>query len=137
MAEAFTFELVSPERLILSGEASEVVVPGTEGYFTVMAKHAPLMSLVKPGVVEVKLSDGKVERYVIYGGFADVSPSGLTLLAEHAVHVDDFDRQDLQSRLEKAREDVENAKHGHAKSAAMEFLDQLSTLDGTISHGVL
>ena len=58
MAEAFAFELVSPEALILSGEADEVVVHGTEGYFTVMAHHAPFMSTVKPGVIDVKLADG-------------------------------------------------------------------------------
>jgi len=137
MAEAFSFELVSPESLILSGQASEVVVPGTEGYFTVMARHAPVMALVKPGIIEAKMADGKTERYVIYGGFADVTPEGLTVLAEHAVHVYDFDKQDLQARLEKAQEAVENAKQDHTKSAAMEFLDQLTTLDGAISHGVL
>ncbi|MEM8539512.1 MAG: F0F1 ATP synthase subunit epsilon, partial [Pseudomonadota bacterium] len=69
MADAFTFELVSPERLLLSEEVTEVVVPGTDGYFTVMANHAPTMSTLQPGVATVKTSAGKQEEYVIFGGF--------------------------------------------------------------------
>ena len=65
MAEPFSFELVSPEALVLSGEASEVVVPGTEGYFTVLANHAPLMSTIKPGVVDVKMADGETSQIFV------------------------------------------------------------------------
>ena len=82
MAEAFQFELVSPERLLLSEQIIEVVVPGTEGYMTVMAHHAPLMATVKPGVVAVKTPDGKLDSYVVFGGFVDITPDGCTLLAE-------------------------------------------------------
>ena len=74
MAQSFAFELVSPERLFLSEQASQVVVPGTEGYFTVMANHAPVMTTIKPGVVSAILESGDEKRMLIRGGFADVSP---------------------------------------------------------------
>ena len=124
MAEAFTFELVAPEALILSGEASEVVVPGTEGYFTVMANHAPFMSTVKPGVVDVKLADGATSQIFVRGGFADVSPTGLTLLAEQAIDLKDFDMADLEQQITNAKEDVADAE-GEKKAAAEEALSQL------------
>ena len=105
MADSFAFELVSPEALVLSGDASEVIVPGTEGYFTVLANHAPVMSTVKPGVVEVKMADGGSQKIFVRGGFADVSPSGLTLLAEHAVSLEDFNMEDLEQQIRNAQED--------------------------------
>jgi len=132
MAEAFPFELVSPEKLLVSGEASEVLIPGTEGYFQVFANHAPLMSTIKPGVVEVKMADGEASNYVVFGGFADVSPNGLTLLAEHAVNVNDLDREDLAKRIQDAKEDVADAKDDHAKAAAADYLDQLTTLQAAV-----
>lgn len=132
MAEAFPFELVSPAKLLVSGEASEVLIPGTEGYFQVLANHAPLMSTIKPGVVEVRMADGTDSKYVVFGGFADVSPNGLTLLAEHAVDVNELDREDLAQRIKDAQEDVNDAKDDHAKAAAMDYLDQLTTLQGAI-----
>lgn len=132
MAEAFAFELVSPEKLLVSGEANEVLIPGSEGYFQVLANHAPLMSTIKPGVIEVTMAGGESNKYVIFGGFADVSPAGLTVLAEHAVNVNDLDREDLARRIKDAQEDVNDAKDDHAKAAAADYLDQLTTLQGAI-----
>ncbi|MGI9350141.1 MAG: F0F1 ATP synthase subunit epsilon [Rhizobiaceae bacterium] len=125
MAEPFSFELVSPEALVLSGEASEVVVPGTEGYFTVLANHAPFMSTVKPGVVDVKMADGETSQIFVRGGFADVSPSGFTLLAEQAVSLADFNMDDLESQIQDAREDVADADTDEKKAAAQSALDLL------------
>lgn len=125
MAEPFSFELVSPEALVLSGEASEVVVPGTEGYFTVLANHAPFMSTVKPGVVDVKMADGETSQIFVRGGFADVSPSGFTLLAEQAVSLVDFDMDDLEMQIKNAKEDVSDADSDEKKAAAQAVLDQL------------
>ncbi len=79
MAEAFQFELVSPERLLVSEQVESVVIPGAEGEMTVMANHAPVMTTVKPGVVTVRTAAGATERYVVFGGFADILPSGCTL----------------------------------------------------------
>ncbi|AHB01481.1 F0F1 ATP synthase subunit epsilon [Brucella ceti TE28753-12] len=74
MAQAFQFELVSPERLLLSAQVTEVVIPGSEGYLTALAGHSPLMTTIMPGVVSVKLADGKTDSYVVFGGFADITP---------------------------------------------------------------
>ena len=132
MAEPYKFELVSPERLLVSEQVEYVIIPGTEGEMTVMARHAPVMTAVKPGVVTVKTIAGKEDRYVVFGGFADILPSGCTLLAESAAHVDDIDRAEVARRIEKARQDVEQAPDPHARTAAEEFLHQLTTLDGAL-----
>ena len=132
MAEAFKFELVSPERLLVSEEVESVVIPGAEGEMTVMANHAPVMTTVKPGVVTVKTAAGAKERYVVFGGFADILPEGCTLLAESAVAVKDIDRADLARRIQEAREDVADAKDDEARTKAEQFLDQLTTLEGAV-----
>jgi len=125
MAEPFSFELVSPEALVLSGEASEVVVPGSEGYFTVLANHAPFMSTVKPGVVDVKMADGASSQIFVRGGFADVSPSGFTLLAEQAVDLKELDLADLEAQIQNAKEDVADADTDEKKARAQAALSQL------------
>lgn len=132
MAEAFQFELVSPERLLVSEQVESVVIPGAEGEMTVMAHHAPVMTTIKPGVVTVKTAAGQQERYVVFGGFADIVPSGCTLLAESAVAVGDIDRTDLARRIQEAREDAADAKDDEARSKAEQFLSQLTTLEGAI-----
>ena len=132
MAEAFKFELVSPDRLLVSEQVESVVIPGAEGEMTVMAYHAPVMTTIKPGVVTVKTAAGKEERYVVFGGFADIVPAGCTLLAESAVAVGDIDRADLARRIQEAREDVADAKDDQTRSKAEQFLSQLTTLEGAI-----
>jgi F-type H+-transporting ATPase subunit epsilon len=89
MAGTFTFELVSPERLLSSGQVAMVVVPGSEGDFGVLPGHAPMMSTIRPGIIEVYASEGTSPsaRYEIEGGFAEVTPEGLTILAEQATAV--------------------------------------------------
>lgn len=129
---SFQFELVSPERLLVSETVEAVVIPGSEGEMTVMANHAPVMTTIKPGVVTVKPASGKEDRYVVFGGFADILPSGCTLLAELAVHVDDIDRADIARRIQSAKEDLADAKTEHARTKAEEFLNQLTTLEGAI-----
>src|SRR5690606_37667562 len=129
MADSFTFDLVSPERLLVSEEVESVVIPGTEGEMTVMAKHAPVMTTVKPGVVTVKPVSGTEERYVVFGGFADILPDSCTLLAESAVAVGDIDRDDLSRRIREAREDLNDAKNDEDRTKAEQFLDQLTTLE--------
>ncbi|MGF7006317.1 F0F1 ATP synthase subunit epsilon [Aminobacter sp. BE322] len=129
MAESFKFELVSPERLLVSEQVESVVIPGSEGEMTVMANHAPLMTTVKPGVVTVKTAGGKEERYVVFGGFADIVPAGCTLLAESATAVKDIDRAELLRRIQNAREDVTDAKDDGARSKAEAYLNHLSTLE--------
>lgn len=132
MAQAFPFELVSPEKLLVSGEASEVLIPGTEGYFQVLANHAPFMSTIKPGVIEVTMAGGEASRYVVFGGFADVSPNGLSVLAEHAVNAAELDKDDLAKRVQDAKEDLADAKDDRTKASAADYLDQLMTLQAAL-----
>ena len=132
MAEAFQFELVSPERLLVSEQVESVVIPGSEGEMTVMANHAPVMTTVKPGVVTVKTTAGATERYVVFGGFADILPEGCTLLAESAVAVSALDRADLARRIQAARDEASDAKDDDARTKAEQFLHQLTTLEGAI-----
>jgi F-type H+-transporting ATPase subunit epsilon len=132
MAQSFQFELVSPERLLVSEQVESVVIPGAEGEMTVMAQHAPVMTTIKPGVVTVKAASGGEERYVVFGGFADILPSGCTLLAESAVPVKDIDRADIARRIQEAKEDVADAKDDEGRTKAEAFLHQLTTLEGAI-----
>ncbi|MGI9400319.1 MAG: F0F1 ATP synthase subunit epsilon [Rhizobiaceae bacterium] len=129
MADSFKFELVSPERLLASMDVISVVIPGTEGEMTVMAHHAPVMTSVKPGVIQILDADGQSEDFVVFGGFADILPEGCTLLAESAVRVADIDREDLQNRIQNAREDVQDAGDAEKRAAAEEYLQHLLTLE--------
>jgi F-type H+-transporting ATPase subunit epsilon len=133
MAEAFQFDLVSPERLLLSQQVESVVIPGAEGEMTVMANHAPVMTTIKPGLVTVQPAEGGQERYVVFGGFADILPSGCTLLAESAVAVNEIDRDDLARRIVNARDDVADARDDHRRAAAEEYLAQLTTLQAALA----
>ncbi|MFP1630756.1 F0F1 ATP synthase subunit epsilon [Zhengella sp. ZM62] len=132
MAQSFKFELVSPERLLVSEDVESVVVPGVDGDMTVMASHAPLMTSIRPGVVTVNTAAGKTDRYVIFGGFADVMPESCTVLAEASMHVDNIDKADIERRIAEAREDLADAQDDDGKQRAQEFLDQLTTLQGAI-----
>jgi F-type H+-transporting ATPase subunit epsilon len=123
---------VSPERLLVSEEVESVVIPGAEGEMTVLANHAPVMTTVKPGVVTVKPVSGAEERYVVFGGFADILPSGCTLLAESATAVKDIDRADIARRIQEAKEDLADAKTDEHRTKAEQFLGQLTTLEGAI-----
>jgi F-type H+-transporting ATPase subunit epsilon len=134
MAEPFQFELVSPERLLMSAPVEQVVVPGSEGYFTVLKGHAPFMSVLKPGVVDVTAASG-TERIFVRGGFADVSTSGLTILAEQAIPLDEVDAEMLAREVRNAEEDVADAKDGAAKDAAELRLHQLKEVQGALSPG--
>src|SRR5690606_38857694 len=87
MAESFQFDLVSPERRVLSEAVERVDVPGSEGQFGVLAGHAPFMATLRPGVIVAHKAGGVVERIFVRGGFADVNPAGLTILAEDAMPV--------------------------------------------------
>jgi F-type H+-transporting ATPase subunit epsilon len=130
--DAFRFELVSPERLLVSEEAESVIVPGSEGEMTVLAHHAPVMTTMRPGIVTVKTAAGDTNRYVVYGGFADILPDSCTLLAEFSVHERDFDRADLQRRVEETRQAISAAASPEHRTKLEELLHQLTTLDGVI-----
>ena len=124
MPEPFQFDVVSPERLLISEPVEEVVIPGSEGYFTVLERHAPFMTSMKPGVVEVKRG-GQSERIFVRGGFAEVGPAGLTILAEQAIPLAEVDPAMLAEDVKHAEEDVADAKDPATKAAAELKLHQL------------
>jgi len=132
MADNFNFELVSPERLLLSEMVTEVVIPATEGEMTVMANHAPTMTTIKPGIVSVRSGSGSKQDYVVFGGFADILPSGCTLLAESAVATGSIDREDLARRIQDAREDVADARDDQTRTKAEQYLSHLTTLEAAL-----
>src|SRR5690606_29654204 len=110
-----------------------VIIPGSDGEMTVMARHAPVMTTIKPGVVTVRPVSGAEERYVVFGGFADILPEGCTVLAESAVAVKDIDRADLARRISDAREDVADARDEIARTKAEQYLAHLSTLESALA----
>ncbi len=132
MADLLKFELVSPERLLSSGEVQQVVVPGTEGEFTVLVNHAPVLSTLKPGVVTVTDAAGKEDRIFVRGGFAEVNPGGLTVLAEEAIALKDLSADDLDQKIRNAQEDVDDATDPEKKRRAQEMLDHLGQLKSVI-----
>ncbi len=130
---SFPFELVSPERLLFTGEVESVVVPGSEGEMTVMKDHAPLMTTLKPGIVTVNEAGGKSQRLFVRGGFADVAPTGLTILAESSVPVDQLDAARLDAEVKDAGTEVADASTDEGRRLAQEKLDQLNELRGALS----
>ncbi len=111
MADNLHFELVSPERLLRSGDVHMVVVPGSEGDFGVLAGHAPFMSTIRPGAIEVyETATSPATRIFIDGGFAEVNDAGLTILAENAIPVAEIKADEVSKKLSDAREDVRLAK---------------------------
>ena len=128
MAELLKFELVSPERLLMSQDVQQVTVPGTEGEFTVLARHAPVLSTVRPGLLSVVQDGGAEEKIFVRGGFAEVNPDGLIVLAEEAIHMADLDRDALAQQIKNAEEDVADATDDEKRARAQEALDHLKQL---------
>ena len=128
---AFHFELVSPERLLFSGDVEAVAVPGTEGQFTVMKGHAATMSTLKPGIVEVDRGSSK-QRLFVRGGFADVSSTGLTILAEQAIPVEELDLARIEREIKNAQEDVADATGDEARRVAVEKIAQLQEVKAAL-----
>ena len=118
MAEEFSFELVSPEKLLLAEEVDMVVVPGAEGDFGVLVGHAPLISSLRPGVIDT-YNGGKVaDRIFVAGGFAEVTSERCTVLAEEAIPVKDIDAANAEERLKVAKEAISGADNDTLRNAA-------------------
>ncbi|HEY4342990.1 MAG TPA: F0F1 ATP synthase subunit epsilon [Parvibaculum sp.] len=128
MADKLHFDLVSPERLLLSENVDMVTVPGSEGDFGVLAGHAPVMAVLRPGVINVDDAGRPQQRIFVRGGFAEVTPAGLTILAENAIPLAELDGAALDSEIADAQEDVNDAKSDETKLKAQEKLDHLKLL---------
>jgi F-type H+-transporting ATPase subunit epsilon len=124
MANKITFDLVSPERLLLSKAVDMVTVPGTEGYMGVMAGHAPVVSTLRAGMIDIK-DEGADTRFFIRGGFAEISPAKITVLAEKAVPMSELDLAALDQCISDAQEDEIAAKTDADRQKAAQLVDDL------------
>ncbi|MFI5408084.1 F0F1 ATP synthase subunit epsilon [Kaistia sp. UC242_56] len=134
MAEPFPFELVSPERLLLSESVVSVVVPGSDGEFTVLKDHAPFMATIKPGCVVVTQVGGGVQKFFVRGGFADVNGAGLTILAEQAIPLESLDPEAFALEIRNAEEDVADARDDAQRTVAQTKLQQLQDIREALGH---
>lgn len=128
MADKLQFDLVSPERLLLSEEVDMVTLPGSEGDFGVLPGHAPVLSTLKSGVVEVKGVSDALSRLFVRGGFAEVNGDKITVLAEEATVLAELNSEELDQSIRNTEEDVAAAKSDEDReraSAALEHLKQL------------
>jgi F-type H+-transporting ATPase subunit epsilon len=128
MAEKIHFDLVSPERMLLSEDVDMVTLPGTEGYFGVLAGHAPVISTLRPGVIEVTGGATPGLRLFVRGGFAEVDAKKVIVLAEEAIPMADFDVAALDRRLADMEEDLLAAKTDAERARVSEQLDHLRQL---------
>jgi F-type H+-transporting ATPase subunit epsilon len=122
MAETVEFELVAPERLLVSEPVEMVVVPGAEGDFGVLPGHAPLISTIRTGVISVYENGAVIRRIFVSGGFAEVTPERCTVLADEAVALEEMARTEADERLSAARERLEEAGEGDDQVAAAKEL---------------
>ncbi len=122
ISDRIAFELVSPVRLLYSGDVEMVVVPGSEGDFGVLPGHAPVIATVRPGVIDIH-EGGRVEsRIFVAGGFAEVTTGRCTVLAEEAQPLADIEVSVAEARLKAAREAVEDADETGKAEAARELV---------------
>jgi F-type H+-transporting ATPase subunit epsilon len=133
----FHFELVSPEKLLFTGEVDQVDVPGAEGDFGVLADHAALVTTLRPGILTVRTGSNE-QKIVVLGGFAEVSATGLTVLADVAENVADIDRAMIATRIGELEQTIAKTEPGSALDKLITRLDHFKNVDrhltGTAMH---
>jgi F-type H+-transporting ATPase subunit epsilon len=133
----FRFELVSPEKLLFAGEVEQVDVPGVEGDFGVLAAHAPMVTTLRPGILTVHAAGG-AQKIVVLGGFAEVSPDGLTVLADVAEAVDTIDRAVITERIGELESRIAKTEPSSELDKLITRLDHYKDVDrhltGTAMH---
>jgi F-type H+-transporting ATPase subunit epsilon len=133
----FHFDLVSPEKLLFSGDVEQVDVPGAEGDFGVLAGHAPMVTTLRPGILTVHAASGE-QKIVVLGGFAEVSAEGLTVLADVAEAVEDIDRGMITQHISEMESRIEKMEPGNALDRLITRLDHFKQVDrhltGTAMH---
>lgn len=129
MAGTFKFELVSPERVLLSADAQQAILPGADGIFTVMPGHAPVVTNLLPGVVRITLADG-IKGIFVKGGFAEVGPDSVTVLAERAFITDEVDPRQIEAELGAAQKSLDNGLDDEAKMHITRAIEELRALVG-------
>ncbi len=131
MADKLHFNLVSPERELMSRDVDQVDIPGTEGWMGVLPNHSPLMTALAPGMVKIR-AGGEEKRIFVRGGFAEISPAGLTVLAEEAMPAEELDAARVAQSIKDAEEDVADAETDEKKLAAQQALDSLKELQAAL-----
>ena len=130
---ALYLDFVSPERVLISGDVDQVDLPGAEGDMGILAGHAPLVTALRPGIVTI-FRDGKREPIVVTGGFAEVGPGGLTVLADKAVPREDFDLAMLSAEIKDAEEDVGDSTDAAQRDKIARHLEQLKALQTALAR---
>jgi F-type H+-transporting ATPase subunit epsilon len=128
MAETFHFELVSPERQLVSADLAEVVIPGQEGDFAALANHSRLVAQIRPGILTTKAGNGEQKQYFLRSGFADVGPSETAVIAEYAVPLEEFSSAMLNDEIALAQTALEEARDDASRYAASDRLERLQSL---------
>src|SRR5579872_3510647 len=128
MATTFHFDLVSPEKLVFAGDVDQVDVPAMEGDFGVLPGHAPAVATLRPGILTVH-DDGGERQIVVLGGFAEVSTEGLTVLADVAEDIKDFDRATIAARIAEIERRIEKTQQGNELDKLIARLDHFKQID--------
>jgi F-type H+-transporting ATPase subunit epsilon len=128
MAETTRFELVSPERLIMSKDVSMVVVPGSEGLFGVLPRHTSMLSALAPGVVDIYEEEVITERLFVVNGFAEVTGDRCTVLAEDVIPIEELNPDELEEKIEEMRVEARNASDVDATRLSSSIAQKESVL---------
>lgn len=131
MADKLHFNLVSPERQLMSADVDQVDIPAAEGWMGVLPNHSPFMTTLTPGILVVK-TGAEEKRIFVRGGFAEISPSGLTVLAEEATPAEELDAAAIAQRVKDAEEDVADAETDEKRIFAQQNLDRLKELQAAL-----
>ncbi len=135
MADKLHFSLVSPAKELFSGEVDHVIAPGTDGEFGVLVNHAPFMTTLKNGIVRVLEGDAVKMRIFVRGGFADITPDGLTILAEEARNLDGVKVEEVQAEMDATLLKIQSLDKGDtAKATLQEHFDYLESLKAALVH---
>lgn len=128
MKDTFQLELISPKQIVFSGEIVQADIPGADGYMGIMAHHAPVVTLLAPGVMALEDSDGKQSRYFIQDGIAQANPDGLRVLAESIDDVDALTAEALEARISVAKQQLEAANDDNARTLGALAIERLEAL---------
>ncbi|MEX6632829.1 F0F1 ATP synthase subunit epsilon [Hyphococcus lacteus] len=131
MAGKLHFNLVSPEKELISADVDQVDIPSTEGWIGVLPNHSPLMTTLAPGMVRI-LEGSNEKRVFVRGGFAEISPAGLTVLAEEAIASEDLDAAEIAQRIKDTEEDLADADTDAKRLAANQSLASLRELEAAL-----
>ena len=133
MAETFHFELVSPERQLMSEDLVEAIIPGQEGDLAALPNHALLISQIRPGILTTRGTSGAEKRFFLRGGFADVGPSETVIIAEYAVPLEEFSPAMLTDEIAQAQMAFDEAHGDESRFAAQDRLERLQSLQPRIT----